>query len=186
MKILPFISSIDMLSYGNAMQVRAGQNLVAENINYHSYDPMIQLAFKTPVEKMIVVYAGLGIEKCILFIDFTYIYNAVVEHYSKKNNFLNLMQKEMPKFARVYLQKEPNSPLSTLFFKKEEEYVLLVKQGPACLLESSDDLEMGTIGMIRNFAKVILDDIYNANVLDSCVMAKIATDIAVIKTFIPE
>lgn len=58
MKILPFISTIDMLSYGNAMQVRTGQTLVAETISYHSYDPMMQLAFKTPVEKMIVVYAG--------------------------------------------------------------------------------------------------------------------------------
>lgn len=29
-------------------------------------------------------------------------------------------------------------------------------------------------------------DIYNANVLDSCAMAKISSDIAVIKTFIPE
>ena len=45
MKILPFISTIDMLSYGNAMQVRTGQTLVAENISYHSYDPMMRLAF---------------------------------------------------------------------------------------------------------------------------------------------
>lgn len=80
-----------MLSYGNAMQVRTGQTLVAETISYHSYDPMMQLAFKTPVEKMIVVYAGLKIEKCILFVNITYAYNAVVEHYSKMNNPLNLV-----------------------------------------------------------------------------------------------
>ena len=72
------------------------------------------------------------------------------------------------------------------FFKKEDDCVLLVKQGPAYLLETSEDLEMGTLGMIRNFARVILEDIYNANVLDSCAMAKISSDIAVIKTFIPE
>ncbi|WP_308278860.1 hypothetical protein [Prevotella sp.] len=186
MKILPFISTIDMLSYGNAMQVRTGQTLVAENISYHSYDPMMQLAFKTPVEKMIVVYVGLKIEKCILFVNFTYAYNAVVEHYSKMVNPLDLMKREMPKFSEVYMQNEPNTQLSTLFFKKEDDCVLLVKQGPAYLLETSEDLEMGTLGMIRNFARVILEDIYNANVLDSCAMAKISSDIAVIKTFISE
>ena len=53
-------------------------------------------------------------------------------------------------------------------------------------METSEDLEMGTLGMIRNFARAILEDIYNANVLDSCAMAKISSDIAVIKTFIPE
>lgn len=180
MKILPFISTIDMLSYGNAMQVRTGQTLVAENISYHSYDPMMQLAFKTPVEKMIVVYVGLKIEKCILFVNFTYAYNAVVEHYSKMVNPFDLMKREMPKFSEVYMQNEPNTPLSTLFFKKEDDCVLLVKQGPAYLLETSEDLEMGTLGMIRNFARVILEDIYNANVLDSCAMAKISSDIAVI------
>lgn len=186
MRILPFISTTDMLSYGNAMQVRTGQTLVAENISYHSYDPMIQLAFKTPVEKMLVVYAGLQIEKCILFVNFTYAYNTVIEHYSKMSNPFDLMRREMPKFAEVYMQKESNTPLSTLFFKKEDDCVLLVKQGPASLLETSEDLEMGTLGMIRNFTKVILEDIYNANVLDSCAMAKISTEIAVIKTFIPE
>lgn len=105
MKILPFISTIDMLSYGNAMQVRTGQTLVAENISYHSYDPMMQLAFKTPVEKMIVVYVGLKIEKCILFVNFTYAYNAVVEHYSKMVNPLDLMKREMPGKFSIEVQK---------------------------------------------------------------------------------
>lgn len=91
----------------------------------------------------------------------------------------------MPKFAEVYMQKR-QTPHCPHYFQKEDDCVLLVKQGPAFLLETSEDLEMGTLGMIRNFARVILEDIYNANVLDSCAMAKISSDIAVIKTLIPE
>lgn len=120
MKILPFISTIeDMLSYGNAMQVRTGfKLLVAETISYHSYDPMMQLAFKTSVEKMIVVYAGLKIEKCILFVNITYAYNAVVEHYSKMNNPLNLMKKERCRSLLRSICKKRQTPHCPHYFSK--------------------------------------------------------------------
>ena len=161
MKILPFLSPINALSYANMVQINMGNPMVVDDtLAIQGYQLINQYALSVGNGKALVVYQGLTNDKLFdYFINITDLYN-IVKRYFGSNFNENTLKTHMGEFANVFSVKDKYAVLSQSIRYLEDEFIRVSRYHPKSF-NSDEDFTMALIGFIHGHARNLYKDVYN-------------------------
>ena len=161
MKLLPFLTTANNLSYANMVQINMGNKLVVDDtISIPGYLLINQYALSVGNGKVLVAYQGLTNDRLFdYFINITELYNIVKNYFGFNFNEYTLKSR-MGAFANAFSVKDKYAVMSHSIRNLEGEFIRVSRYHPD-FFDSEDELTMALIGFYRGHAQELYQDVYN-------------------------